>query len=82
MKSIRDYRIFGLSIIDYILTFFGVLILHSYMWYYANVKNKRTTIQYIISFIYIFIAMLGIGTILHYFFGIKSVFSRYLGLND
>ena len=83
MKNIRDYRIFGLSIIDYIFTFIGVLLLHSYMWYYAKVnKNNRTNIQYLISFIYIFIAMLGLGTIMHYFFGIKSVFSRYLGFND
>lgn len=83
MKNIRDYRIYGLSIIDYIFTFIGVFILHSYMWYYAKVnKNNRTNIQYLISFIYIFITMLGLGTILHYFFGIKSVFSRYLGFND
>lgn len=83
MKSIHDYRIIGLSIVDYILTFIGVLILHSYMWFKADVdKNKRTSTQYILSFAFIFITMLGVGTILHYFFGVKSAFSRFLGLND
>ena len=84
VKSIHDYRILGLSIVDYILTFIGVIILHSYMWFNANVadKSKRTYFQYYFSFIFIFIAMLGLGTILHYFFGIKSKFSSYIGFND
>jgi hypothetical protein len=81
-KSIHDYRILGLSIVDYILTFIGVIILHSYMWFRADVKNKRTFTQYILSFTFIFITMLGLGTILHYFFNVKSAFSRILGLND
>jgi uncharacterized membrane protein AbrB (regulator of aidB expression) len=82
--NLRDYRILGLAVIDYVVTFFFVLILHSYMWFYANIsKNtKRTYIQYFVSLIYIFIAILGLATILHFFFGIKSVFSRYLGFND
>jgi hypothetical protein len=82
--NLRDHRILGLAIIDYVVTFVFVLILHSYMWYYADIssKTKRTYLQYFISFIYIFIAILGLATILHFFFGIKSVFSRYLGFND
>jgi hypothetical protein len=82
--NLRDYRILGLSIIDYVVTFIVVLILHSYMWFYANISNKtkRTYLQYFISLIYIFIAILGLATILHFFFGIKSVFSSYLGFND
>jgi uncharacterized membrane protein AbrB (regulator of aidB expression) len=82
--NLRDYRILGLAVIDYVVTLFFVLILHSYMWFYANIsKNtKRTYIQYFVSLIYIFIAILGLATILHFFFGIKSVFSRYLGFND
>jgi hypothetical protein len=83
MKSIHDYRILGLSIVDYIFTFIGVIILHSYMWYKADIKNKqRTYAQYIISFLFIFVTMLGVGTIMHYFFNVKSAFSRYLGFND
>lgn len=80
--NLRDYRIYGLSIIDYVATLIVVYILHSYMWYNANVKQKRTYLQYFFSLFYLFIASLGLATILHYFFGIKSVFSRYLGFND
>ena len=82
--NLRSYRIFELSIFDYVATLIGVLILHSYMWFYADVadKSKRTYFQYFFSFGYIFIAMLGLGTILHYFFGIKSKFSSYIGFND
>lgn len=80
--NLRKYRIIGLSIVDYIATFIVVLILHSYMWFNANVKQKRTYLQYFVSLFYLFIASLGLATILHYFFGIKSVFSKYLGFND
>lgn len=80
--NLRKYRIAGLAIVDYIATLIIVLILHSYMWFNANVKQKRTYLQYFISLIYLFIASLGLATILHYFFGIKSVFSKYLGFND
>ena len=53
------------------------------MWYKADIKNKqRTYAQYIISFLFIFVTMLGVGTIMHYFFNVKSAFSRYLGFND
>jgi len=82
--NLRDYRILNLAVIDYIVTFVFVLILHSYMWFYADISNKtkRTYLQYIISLLYIFISILGLATILHFFFGIKSVFSKYLGFND
>lgn len=80
--NLRKYRIAGLAIIDYIATLIVVFILHSYMWFNANVKQKRTYFQYFFSLIYLFIASLGLATILHYFFGIKSVFSKYLGFND
>jgi hypothetical protein len=81
--NLRSYRIFNLAIIDYVVTFFFVIILHSYMWHYAKVdKTKRTYFQYFFSLFYIFIGMLALATILHYFFNIKSVFSKYLGFND
>ena len=84
--NLRDYRFYGLAIADYVATFLVVVLLHSYMWFNAKINPKmklqRTYLQYFISFIYIFIATLGIATILHYFFGIKSVFSRYLGFNE
>lgn len=82
--DLRSFRILGLAVIDYIITFIIVLILHSYMWFNANISNttKRTYIQYFGSLLYIFIAILGIATILHYFFGIRSIFSKYLGFND
>jgi uncharacterized membrane protein AbrB (regulator of aidB expression) len=84
--NLRDYRFYGLSIADYVATLIAVFLLHSYMWYNANInskmKLKRTYFQYFFSLFYLFIASLGIATILHYFFGIKSVFSRYLGFNE
>jgi hypothetical protein len=84
--NLRDYRFYGLAIVDYVATFIIVLLLHSYMWFNANINSKmkqqRTYIQYFFSLIYIFIASLGVATVLHYFFGIKSVFSRYLGFNE
>jgi hypothetical protein len=82
--NLRSYRFYGLAIIDYIVTLIVVIILHSYMWFNANISitTKRTYIQYFGSFIYIFISILGLATILHYFFGIKSIFSKYLGFND
>jgi hypothetical protein len=54
------------------------------MWYFADVadKSSRTYFQYFFSLLYIFIGMLALATILHYFFNIKSVFSKYLGFND
>jgi len=82
--NLRSYRIFNLSIIDYVVTLFFVFILHSYMWYYADVADKshRTYFQYFFSLFYIFIGILALATILHYFFNIKSRFSSYLGFND
>jgi hypothetical protein len=79
MTNLRKYRIFNLAIFDYVVTFIAVLILHSYMWINAKVNYKRTIAQYFISLTFIFIAMLGLGTILHYFFGVKSTFSHYIG---
>ena len=79
MLNLRKYRIFNLAIFDYVVTFIAIIILHSYMWFRAKVNYKRSILQYIISFIYISIAILGLGTILHYFFGIKSTFSQYIG---
>ena len=43
--NLRKYRIVGLAIVDYIATFIVVLLLHSYMWFNANVKQKRTYLQ-------------------------------------
>ena len=82
--NLRDYRLLGLAVIDYVVTLIFVLILHSYMWFYADIsKNtKRTYLQYFASLIYIYIAILGLATILHFFFSVKSVFSSYLGFND
>jgi hypothetical protein len=82
--DLRSFRILGLAVIDYIITFIAVLILHTYMWFNANISKttKRTYIQYFSSLLFIFIAILGIATILHYFFNIRSVFSKYLGFND
>lgn len=79
MLNLRKYRIFNLAIFDYVVTFIAIIIIHSYMWFRTKVNYKRSILQYIISFIYISIAILGLSTILHYFFGIKSTFSHYIG---
>ena len=52
--NLRDYRILGLAVIDYVVTFIFVLILHSYMWFYADIssKTKRTYLQYFASSLY------------------------------
>jgi hypothetical protein len=80
MVNLRKYRIFNLAIFDYVVTFIAVLILHYYMWVNAKVNYKRTVTQYFISLIVVFIGMLGLGTIIHYFFNVKSTFSHYIGL--
>jgi hypothetical protein len=74
MINLRKYRIFDLAIFDYVATFVVVIILHAYMWINTKVNYKRTTIQYFISLIVVFIGMLGLKTIIHYFFGVKSTF--------
>lgn len=82
--NLRDFRFYGLAIIDYVLTFIIIIFLHYYMWSNANVKNKnnRTYLQYFLSLFFIFIGSLGIAVFLHYIFNIKSTFSKYIGLND
>lgn len=84
--NLRSFRIFGLAVFDYVVTFIGAFFLHYYMWIYANgnfeFKQNKTSFQYYFSLIYIFFGLLVLGTILHYFFNIKSTFSKYLGFND
>ena len=79
--NIRDYRFFGLAIIDFIVTFLIVIILHYYIWNNPIHKHKnRNIIQYIFSLLLLFITFIGIGFLLHWIFSIDSKLSLYLGI--
>ena len=82
--DLRKYRIYNMAIFDFVATFVVIFFLHLYMWNYAKVtnKNERTYLQYFGSLILLFIASIGLGVIVHYFVGIQSALSGYLGLND
>ena len=74
-----------MALFDFAATFIVVILIHYYMWsrpIYMKDPSKRTTIQYIISLIFLFITFIGIGVIVHYFAGVQSGLSAYLGFND
>ena len=78
----RDYKIYGLAVIDFIATFIIAVILHYFIWtnpIHKDIKD-RTYIQYILSLFLIFITFVGIGFILHWGFSVDSRLSRYLGI--
>lgn len=84
-QNVRQYRIFGMTIVDLTATFIGAFIVHILLWTYPldmKDKNKRTATQYIVSLTLIFIMSLGLGVIFHRIFGIQSALSGYLGFND
>ena len=81
----RKFRIFKLTMVDFIGTFFIAIAIHALLWSYPldmKNKDKRTITQYIISLLFIFVMLLGLGTIFHRIFGVKSALSGYLGFND
>mgnify|MGYP003333904147 CR=1 FL=1 len=85
MQQLREYRYLNITLIDFIGTIGIAWLVHYPLWNYPldmKDKNKRTTLQYVISFLLIFIMLLGIGVIFHRIFGIKSGLSGYLGFND
>lgn len=74
-----------MAIFDLVATFIGAFIVHILLWIYPldmKEKEKRTSIQYFLSLLIIFIMFLGLGVIFHRIFGIKSALSAYLGFND
>ena len=81
--NLRKYKIFNMAIFDYVMTFIFIFILHLYMWLHPldDIKNKRNIWQYLISLLLFFISAIGLAVIIHYFFGIKSPLSGYLGFN-
>jgi NhaP-type Na+/H+ or K+/H+ antiporter len=81
IKSIRDYRFYGLAIIDFFVTLLFAILLHYFMWNYSihHIQN-RTYFQFIFSLFFIFITFIGFGFILHWIFGIKSRLSFILGI--
>jgi hypothetical protein len=85
VEDLRKYRIFKMAIFDYILTFIGAFIIHLYIWknpIHTKDASKRTYFQYFISLFFMYITAIGVGVIVHYFFGIQSTLSGYLGIND
>lgn len=85
--NLRKYKIYNMALFDYFITFVFVFFIHLYMWrnpLYMDIttKNNRNLIQYISSFILLFISFIGIAVIFHYIFGIKSGLSAHLGFNN
>ena len=81
--NLRKYKLFNMAIFDFIMTFIIIFILHLYMWFHPldDMKNQRNIWQYLISLLLFFVSAIGLGVIMHYFFGIKSALSGYLGFN-
>ena len=83
--ELRKPKLFRIALFDFIGTFFMAIVIHALLWSYPldmKNKDKRTITQYIISLLFIFVMLLGLGTIFHRIFGIKSALSGYLGFND
>ncbi len=81
LNEYRRFRILGMSVIDFVLTFIFVFIIHSIMWFYVVSARNKTTSIYILSFLVVFIIMIFISIIMHMIFGVKTVLLAYLGLN-
>ena len=84
-SDMRKYKLFNMAIIDFVITFIAVFLIHYYIWTHPiHMKNttERTTLQYISSLLLLFITAVGLGVLLHYFLGIKSGLSGHLGFND
>lgn len=85
IDKLRKPKFFNMAIFDLTATFIGAFIVHILLWIYPldmKEKEKRTSIQYFLSLLLIFIMFLGLGVIFHRIFGIKSALSAYLGFND
>lgn len=85
INSLRKHRILNMAIFDYVATFIIVFILHYYMWknpLKMKEPEKRTYTQYILSLVLLCITFVGLGTLAHYFAGIQSALSAYLGFNE
>lgn len=85
MQQLRQYTFLNITIVDFVGTLIIAWFIHYPLWNYPlEMKNKenRTYLQYVASFIIIFVMLLGIGIIFHRIFGIKSGLSGYLGLNE
>lgn len=83
---LRQFKIFNMAIFDLSFTILIVFLLHLYMWSYPysiteKEKLNRNIAMYFISLILFIIVAIGLGTVFHYIFGIKSALSYYLGFN-
>ena len=85
IDQLRKPKIFNMALFDLTATFIGAFIIHILLWTYPldmKHKEKRTSLQYILSLSLIFIMFLGLGVIFHRIFNIKSALSAYLGFNE
>lgn len=85
VKMLRGPKIWNMAIFDLVATFIGAFIVHLLLWLYPldmKDKEKRTSMQYILSLTLIFITFVGLGVIAHRIFKVKSALSAYLGFND
>lgn len=85
IDELRQYRILGLAVFDLAFGFAGAYIIHLLLWMYPldiKEKDQRTTLQYLLSLLLIFITVVGLGVIVHRLVGVKSTLSSYLGLSS
>lgn len=85
LTELRSHTFFNMAIFDLTGTFVIALIIHAVLWMYPlnmKDKSKRSYMQYVISLIFIFVVLLGLGVIAHRIFSIESALSGYLGFND
>lgn len=85
LQDLRKYRFYNMAIFDLVATFFIAFIVHYILWsnpLEMKDKSKRTSLQYIVSLLLIFLMFISLGVIFHRIFRIQSAFSGYIGFND
>jgi len=84
IEKLREPKIWNMAIFDLTSVFIVVFIIHMIMWrnYKGVNADKRTTLQYIISLLFMFFTFVGLGVVFHSIFRIESGLSYYLGFND
>lgn len=73
-QGIHAYRVFDYAIIDVVFTFIGALIL----WYV--IAQQKESCKNVECLMLIFVYLLVIGIVTHYFLGIKTKLNTVLGL--
>lgn len=64
-KGVHSYRLFGIAIVDFVMTIVVGILIGIYFDYYIP---------------YVCIVLLALGVLLHYLFCVKTAFNKFLGL--